>query len=225
MPNPHLDNLRAALAKDPKKAAVLGLLTAVLAVMGLRPWLKSVGGPAAASAVPTNLGLVAAADGSILRIPSLRHLSTQVQEWSEQPTPHLARNLFKSDLLAAAPRKVEAVPPPAAAPVPIVGPEDGAFWRQLELALATQGERQQFRRHLEQDALADAAPLVLTSVFLGDETRALINDKSLAADAWIAAANGPFLVEKVEPRRVVLRRDGVRVELMLGRAAPKLTDE
>ena len=213
-------NLLAALKQDPKKTGVLGVLTLVLAVMGGRLWLT--GGPSASSAAasPRARATLTPAGPIALRVPSLDASAAVLRQWRAQPAANLTRNPFTSDLFAA-PAKPAVVAPAA----PVVAGDEGLFWRQLERALATQSEREQYRARMSAAALRDAADLVLLSVITGGDDRALVNDRLVGVGDPLAAptAQGaPFVVEFVEQRRVVLRRDGVRVELLLGRREPKL---
>ena len=221
--SPLLNNFAAAAKQDPKKAGVLGVLALLLVAMGLRLWLRQEPSSAAASSPPrllANGAATAVAGGGRLRVPSLNQAAAVLRHWREMSPPHLSRNPFVSDLFAdAAPVPAKA---PVAAPAVPAAADEGLFWQQLDRALATRDEREQYRSKMSDAALGDAANLPLTSIVSGSDPRALVGGRLVRPGDQVPSAAGPFVVEAVEPRRVVLRRDGVRVELLLGRAKPKL---
>lgn len=201
-------NFLAALRNNPRHTAVLGLLLAALIFLAVR---QRSGGAAIAGASNNDPGSAAETPGVIVP-PDIGRSADLVAKWRQQPPAHLSRNLFVSELTQ----------PPAdavAARTPLPGSEqDGLFWRQLEQALAFRADREQYRHSLGEAALRDLADLSVKTIVVGPDSRALIGERLVRVGDVIARGErGPFTVAAIESKRVILARDGHRLEMTLGR--------
>ncbi len=205
--NKQLGSLADTLRRDPKRSVVLGVLIVVLTALAFR-YLGSAPSPAAADGGAEDRP----DDRSLPVAPDIGRSAQLVSAWSNQPVPHVSRNLFASRLTQPSPSQVTA--PKAAAD----SEEDGLFWRQLERALASRADREQYRRSLGEAVLRDAGSLVVTSIVIAPESSALIGEKLVGVGGTIPGGErGSFTVIAIEPARVILARDGHRVSLVLGK--------
>ena len=209
-----LDNLAILVRREPNKAAVLAFLAITLAVF----WINSRReGPTPAAAEPIS----AEQPGATWRsAPDIGRSAELLNRWTAQPLGHVSRNLFTSELT---------VPPagPGTAPKAESRDEDGMFWRQLERALASRSDRDQYRRSLGEAAVRDASKLTVTSIVYGPDCSALLGEKMVRLGGLVLVEGdaGPFTVVAIEPARVVLARDGHRVALKLGKSGATLDDQ
>ena len=202
------NNLLAAMRRDPRRTAVLGLL---LLVLGIMIWRLSTGGPNRAVATAAETSAAATQAESAIDISRGADLAST---WRDQPVPHLSRNLFAGELTVPIPEGA-----PSARAADSVANPDGLFWRQLEQALAARADREQYRRMLTEAAVKDATTLTLQSIVTGPDSWAMISGKVVrAGDILGTGERGPFTVVAIDGRRVVLARDGQRVSLLLGRS-------
>lgn len=208
------DKFTAALRHDPKRTAVLVLL---LLALGVSVWRQVARGPAKAQAVSQEEQ--AASEGATAA-PDIHRAAALVAKWKSEPVPHLSRNLFASDVVK--PSSDNYSPPRAAG---TASEADGLFWRQLEQALASRADREQYRQMLTDALLKDAAALPLTSIVVGPQSRAMIGAKLLqVGDEIGGGARGPLTLVEIDPKRAVLARDGLRVVLTLGKADAELLE-
>ena len=202
--------LRRAIDADRKKAAVLGVLGAVL--LGL--WVKSMwpeGGVAAAVAGAAGGGASSAETSAADQAPPG---SPAVRAWLEGAIDPIGRNLF-------APIDRAAPPDPARLAAERRERVGQTFWEGLDQALARRADQKRRREERALSARQDAALLRLEATWMGGGPaghRAVINGKLLRPGEGVSPgkAAAPFRVRTIEPQRVVVERDGVRVELKMG---------
>lgn len=216
------NNLTQVIRRDPKKAAVLAVLTLVLGVVVVRHYAGLRGTAAGGT------GLIALVTGSVSdatagpSVPNLRRGARLSQQWRQSPVPSKIRNIFASDLNAPPARAAE----PQAPAQPTFSEEDGLFWRQLERALTERADRDGFKGRLANSALADAGKLSVASIVSGPDSQALVSGRLVRVGDLIHTEdrkNGAFTVVAIEPRRVILARDSHRLALTMGKPGAQLT--
>jgi len=195
--------LAQAAQADPKKASVLVVLLLVMAVM----WVKLLGGssagPAAASASPTG----ARASSALAPLPSraagARATSViALHEWAIKPLSPLSRNPFTINY--------DFFPQNGAKVVPTLrAPQGDGFWDQLAKSMTARADQRKEHEVLVENLRLQAAQLKVQSTVMGPSPRALINGELLGVGDVVAS----FRVEKIEARRIVVEREGIKLEL------------
>lgn len=187
---------------------MLGVLLAALIFLALRQR----GGGAAIAGASANDPASAAETPGVIVPPDIGRSAELAAKWREQPPAHLSRNLFVSELTKP--------PPDAAEAARIQAPgaeQNGLFWRQLEQALASRADREQYRQSLGEAALRDLANLSVKTIVVGTDSSALLGEKLVrVGDVVGGGERGPFTVAAIESKRVILARDGHRLVMTLG---------
>ena len=165
------DQLRDALKREPKKAAVLGALAAGLVLVAARQFGGIGGSPESAQAGPGALAVVTdiASSSAPSSLP-LSRATAVLGRWRDAAPATLARNVFASDLLAP-PRADEPEPDDHDHEVEQEAQADagrGAFWLDLQRAMDARAGRESRRLELVRATVADAAELTLSSVVTGE---------------------------------------------------------
>jgi hypothetical protein len=209
-----------AVRQDPRKAGVLAVLVAVMAVMWGRALLNGGSGPRNASAMPrgtTSTSLAgqsrsAAGARSFDRLnphdPSRASQSSgfnnRVREWLAEPIKPPLRNLFAV--------RLEYFPRDGGRPGQgIRTAADGEFWGRLEKSLVLQADQRDKRENLLANFKAQAETMRLDSTIMGPVPKALIDGKLVAEGDVVAS----FRVLKIEPRRIIVEREGIRLEIQM----------
>ena len=201
-PNP-LANLKAALARDPKKAAVLASLVLVLGGLWMKMLLTGSTQPAAALAAirPQPAASVGAVD--LTPPPTLNSSQSEFQAWLAEPAQPLTRNLFAI--------KLDYFPTDASRVAKATGSEPDGFWTQLEKSLAIQADQSTKRENLIANLRTLASGLRLESTYMGTSPKAMING-ALVGEGDVVAT---FRVVKIDPRRIIVEREGIRLEIQM----------
>lgn len=212
-----INRFLAAGSRDPKRIAVLGALCLLLVALWVRHRSRL---PVAAQATGHAIEEMASNADGLPATPDISRAAGLVTSWRQLAVAHPPRNPFASELT---------MPPTEASPAKTqpsqtnAAEEDGLFWRQLAGALASRADREQYRRALGEDAVRDTTGLLLSSVVLGPDSRALIGDKLVRVGDLVAGGErGPLTVVAIEQKRVVLARDGHHIVLVLGRQGGQL---
>jgi hypothetical protein len=123
-----------------------------------------------------------------------------LQEWLASPVRPLERNLFAVRLdyfpstgsgLAAADESIE------------------GFWEQLAKSSALQADQRRERQILVENLRRQASQLRLQTIVMGEMPKAMINGEPVGVGDVVAL----FRVDRIEARRVVVEREGIRFEL------------
>src|SRR5205814_351400 len=88
---------------------------------------------------------------------------------------------------------------------------DGEFWGRLEKSLMLQADQRDKRENLLANYRAEAGNLRLDSIMMGPSPKAMIDGKLLAEGDVVAS----FRVLKIEPRRIIVEREGIRLEILM----------
>ncbi len=191
-----LDNrLTQAVRADPKKAGVLGVLVLAMAGLWARAWMSGDAGPqiahaASQSVAPTAGGKDVTGNGAA------------IAEWSRGSIQPLGRNLFAV--------KLDYFPQDGARTV-LRAPQGDGFWDQLAKSMASRADQQKERQWLLENLKLQAAQLRLHSVIMSATPAALIND-ALVGEGDVV---GSFRVLKIESRRIIVEREGIKLEILM----------
>ena len=209
--NPGNENLPAWLPQsvrsDPKKAGILAVLIVILGIATVRYFLMQ-GGPATANAatpVKQSKGKPGAKSASAVAEAS----PNLARKWIKEPITPLSRNLF-----AVKPEYYQFVEGAPTKPAAVSG-----FWDAIEKSLTQQADQKKRREILAENLQREAAKLRLQSTVMGPEPQAIIGG-SLVKEGNVvasdASANGvQFRVLKIEPRRVILECEGIKLEIRM----------
>lgn len=211
-PNTHkiamLDQAGRSILVEPKKSAVLALLLATLAFLVIRQMVVAPAGmpaPAAAAGVSRG-GSAGAAVGTSAEKGGLAarsgNATSPVLAWLDSPPAPLTRNLFAV--------RTELFPTenPASA---ATEPNRRGFWDEVAKSLLDHADQQERKQRLLNDLQAQASALQVTSVLMGPQPRAVINGELVGEGDVVAA----FRVLKIEARRIVIEREGIRLEITM----------
>jgi hypothetical protein len=207
-----LHNVKTMLLSDPKRTCVLGVLVLVLAVIWGRMMMKS--GPTPASAKPvssSSKGTTPTSQAGRVNYRSTNDLPA-LQKWLSEPIGLSDRNLFEVRYehfpRDGSRRKEEAV----------VGPT--GFWDELAKSMTSQADQRQRRQYLVENVQRQAASLKLQSTLMsGQLPRALVNGEQVGEGDVVAVGTGStrteFRVLKIEARRIIVEREGVKLEIQM----------
>ena len=217
-----LSKALSAVRRDPKKTGVMVVLAVLLAFMVMRTF-----GPganprrAAGSQAMTNVGGARGGGGGAggqggapngsgntqLDSQAARDLASSpyLQKWADAPVSPISRNLFAIRLEY----------------FPIEGPKTGAgdvreraddgFWARLEKSLAVQADQRDKRENQKANYITAAAKLNLQSTMMGAQPKALVNGELVGEGDVVAE----FRVVRIEARRVIVEREGIRLEIQM----------
>ena len=206
------DKVARQAKADPKKATVLAVLVAVMALMWVR--VLTGGAPASASANVTG-GSTGSAfaptppDG--LRPISGRQTAATaaLQEWArDHAVVPLTRNLFITsyDAFPTDGGRTTATTPTE----PTVRVERGdGFWDQLAKSMADRADQIKEHRARVDTIRAEAAKLRVQSTLMSAAPKALVNGRLVGLGDVVAS----FRVTKIEARRIVVEREGIKFAL------------
>jgi len=190
------DLIPARLRREPGKVAVLSVLLMTMALLWARA--MSGGGAAPAAARPARAVQAAAPATAQKSVDTFRDL----EQWVRQPVVAPIRDLFAIDL-----RQFPLAGGGGAAEVTA----EAGFWDEVAKSLSAQADQENARRILVENLRAQASKLELRSTLIsGGTARALVNDRLVGEGDTIAG----FRVVSVEARRIVVERDGVKLEVL-----------
>lgn len=198
-----------SIRADPKKAGVLTVLVAVLLVAGGRAMMgKSAPAAALASASvakptkPVSKAVKATAAASASRVDV---------NWLKAPIASVSRNLFaiRTENFPLVEGRSENTPKP----------EASGFWESVEKSRNEHADKEKRRENLIDNLKREAAKLALQSTVMGPEPQAIIGRNVVKVGDWVSGDDSgrglAFRVQAIEPRRVILEREGIRLELRM----------
>ena len=77
--------------------------------------------------------------------------------------------------------------------------------------MAQQADQKDKRENLIANYRAEAAKLRLQSTMMGSQPRAMVNGELVREGSVVAS----FRVEKIEARRIIVEREGIRLEIQM----------
>jgi hypothetical protein len=99
--------------------------------------------------------------------------------------------------------------------------ETGQFWKEIEKSQSVEADQKKRREILVENLQREAAKLRLQSTVMGPEPQAIIGG-SLVKEGDVVASGGlngglQFRVLGIEARRVIIEREGIRLELRMSK--------
>lgn len=225
--SPIWDRLPDPIRRDPKKSAVLIGLLLLLAVLGIRQ-MGGAGTPATARAASNTPGTAAAKATSDERATSREasnvsaEASQRVAAWLGTPIKALDRNLFETKL-----EFFQRLDSDVNDKVSVLA--DELFWDQLAKSLASQADQKRQKQIRSENLQLAASSLKLQTTIMGSSPKALIDGRMVrtgdAVETKTAGLSMSFRVLLIEARRIVIERDGVKLELRMGVDQARLVAE
>src|SRR4051812_45846242 len=193
------DSMFRQFKAEPKKAAALALLVALLVGMWVKIFLFGDPRPAAAGAGTgenTRVGTSHSAS------PGVSVASRSLLEWIRKPITGTKRNLFAI--------KLDYFPVDGSRPM-FSGDDADGFWDQLAKSLAAKADQEKTKGILRDNVRAKASRLDLqsTGMFNGDP-KAMVNGTIVQEGDTIEG----FLIVKIETKRIVVELENVQVEVI-----------
>ena len=205
------DKTFRAVKNDPQKAAILTVLVAILVVLQVRLQMsgKDAGpssavantSPGAADNAPHGAG--AAGDPLGFATSSRpQDSATALRAWMDAPSGHLTRNLFAVQLERF---------PYDANRIHTANNDAVGFWDELAKSMTFRADVRKERQILVENLARQASELRLQSTIMGASPKAVI-DGGLVGEGDVVAS---FRVLKIEPRRIVVEREGIKLEIQM----------
>ena len=200
----------AAVRKDPQKAAILTVLVAILGVLQVRLALKEKSGPSSATASTTSATSNNGASGGTAG--SRADSRNALHAWLEQPSDSINRNLFAVNLDRF---------PQDSGKTASVGGRSPLFWDELAKSMSQQADVRKERRVLHENLAQQASQLRLQSTMMGAQPKAVVNGGLVGeGDVVASGASGDtrsvtFRVLKIEARRIIVEREGIKLEIQM----------
>jgi hypothetical protein len=203
---PWLEKIQGAFRASPGRSSTIGALVVILAIAWARLLLAGHTPAAARGAVaPMAPGGPGSASGASVEPAVQRHTTgsgPSLQQWVRQPISPLARNPFAIpfDCYPRDGSKTAAEPD-----------QPNGYWDLLRKSMSSRADQQQQRQILVDNVRIAAEALKLESTIVGPMASAIINGQMVHEGSDIAG----FHVVKIEPRRVVVEREGVRLAVSM----------
>lgn len=194
-------NLVRAAKADPKKAAALATLAVVMTFM----WIRVLGGSSGPASASAHVSGPAQPDnaGGFATGPKPSAMHEALREWASRPISPLNRNLFAINYEFF---------PQDGTRVPVLrAPQGDGFWDRLAKSMTARADAKKEQEVLRENLRLQAAQLKVQSTVMGAQPKALING-GLVGEGDVVAS---FRVSKIEARRVVVEREGIKLELLL----------
>lgn len=200
--------LLGAVRRDPHKAGILTALVAILLVLQVRLQMNRGEGPSQASAAaeqPDNARASARADGTgVSGSINSQDSSDAMRQWLSEPSAPLARNIFAVDL--------DHYPQDGSnRPVQIVPVKNQGFWDELAKSMAFRADARKERQILMENLQQQANQLRLQSTLMTTPPKAVIDGEMVGEGDVVAS----FRVLKIEPRRIEVEREGIKLEIQM----------
>lgn len=198
------NKLMDLIQKDPKKAAVLGVLGLVLGGMWMRMAVTGQTQPQHASASVANPAAKAKnSAASPFAKSTSANTADALQEWIAKPVVPLSRNLFAI--------RMDHFPLAAGASGTDSATTQQTFWEALAKSVNTRADAMEKRQNLIQNLKDQASQMELQSIVMGPKPKALV-DGELVGEGDVVAS---FRVLKIESRRIIVEQEGIRLEIQM----------
>jgi hypothetical protein len=134
--------------------------------------------------------------------PRPNSAAAAMQKWADAPVPPVSRNLFAI--------RTEYFPMDGSRTQKFDTSEEG-FWSRLEKSLASQADQRFKNDNLKANYMAQASELKLQSIVMGPQPNAMVNGQLVGEGSVVAG----FRVLKIEARRMIIEREGIRLEIQM----------
>jgi hypothetical protein len=190
-----------AFRASPGRSSTVGGLVLILVVAWARLLVMGHAPSAAHGAVTS----VAPAAPGPNEPPAPRHPAenaSSLQQWVRQPIGPLARNPF-------------AIPfdcyPHDGSKTAAQSPQENGYWDLVRKSMSSRADQQEQRQILVDNVRIAAEALKLESTIVGPTPGAIVNGQMVREGSNIAG----FRVLKIEPRQVVVEREGVKLAVSM----------
>jgi hypothetical protein len=208
-PENSISRLIRMVRKDPQKAGILTVLVAILLVLQFRLATQGKGGPSKATAASMTSKSNNPSSGTQNARGDSRNA---LNAWLEQPAESVNRNLFAVNLDRF---------PQDNGKITSSGGRSSLFWDELAKSMSHQADVKRERRVLYENLAQQASQLRLQSTMMGAQPKAVINgDMVREGDVVASGASGDsqsvsFRVLKIEARRIIVEREGIKLEIQM----------
>ena len=209
----------AAIRGDPRKTGLAAILGVLLVLMVMRSLGGGATRPHAVSAAAVSPSSLSGASSGPARSSKSRaggndssassaarptNAMASQQQWAESPAAPISRNLFAV--------RLEYFPVDGLRNGAVGGDgEDDGFWGRLEKSLTLQADQRDKRENQIAHYKAKAAELRLESTMMGPQPKAMVNGELVGEGDAVAS----FRVLKIEARRIIVEREGIRLEIQM----------
>ena len=217
-PHSFWSRIARAVRRDPKKAATLTVLMAILVVLQVRLQMSKNGDDAAHAGAATSgssssSGTSQNPGGSV----GLTGMSNKPQDvaaalraWLDAPATQLGRNLFAVNLERF---------PQEGNRTNAIGEGAVGFWDELAKSMSFRADVRKERQILLENLQQQASQMRLQSTLMGATPKAVIDGELVSEGDVVACGSGEtrttFRVLKIEPRRIIIEREGIRLEIQM----------
>jgi hypothetical protein len=184
---------------SPQKSAVLCGLAVVLAILWGR-MLLGTRAPSAAQAGAAGLPIITPPNDLAVPGHPTEH-GTLLLQWARQQVVPMRRNLFSVPFDYYPSEQAHAADAPAS---------DG-FWGLLAKSMSLQADQQVQRQAMIDEIQTNARSLQLQSTMLGATPSAMVDGQMVREGSIVAG----FRVLKIEARRMVVEREGIKLEIFM----------
>ena len=196
------DKLLRQAREDPRKASILVVLVCVMCFSWYRMMAGGAAGPASATAATTSdFRVTGAAPADNTRAGRSGDTVVALQEWARQPIAPLSRNFFVINY--------DFFPQDGSKPVVAPIARGDGFWDHVAKSMALRADQKREHEVLVENLKSQALQLKLESTMMGASPKALVNGQLLGVGDVVAS----FRVCKIEARRIVVEREGIKLEI------------
>jgi len=193
------DTMFRQVKAEPKKAAALLLLMAVLVAMWIKIFVFADPRPVAAGPLG---GVSPRVDPSHIPNPPRSGSNHSLLDWIKKDFPGTKRNLFAI--------KLDYFPVDGSRPM-FSGDDTDGFWDQLAKSLAAKADQEKTRGILRDNVRTQASRLDLQSTgMFGGTPKAMVNGTIVQEGDTI----DDFKVIKIESKRIVVEKEEIQVEVI-----------
>ena len=199
MGNGAVGSMLRQVKAEPKKAASLALLVAVLLAMWVKIFLF--GDPRTVTAGPLGGDKIKVGTPDTLR-QQLSPASRSLLEWTKKPITGTKRNLFAI--------KLDYFPVDGSRPI-FTGDDADGFWDQLAKSLAAKADQEKAKGILRDNVRMKASRLDLQSTGLfNGSPKAMVNGTIVQEGDTIDG----FKIVKIDTKGIVVELEGIQVEVI-----------
>jgi hypothetical protein len=198
--------LSDSLRREAKKAATLTFLVSLLLVLWVRMAMKNGDTPAVANASLASKGLSGAADGAGKGNEAVA--TAAFKNWLNAPLGSINRNLFSVNLDHFPQEYRTSLEQQT---------NGGGFWGELAKSVSSKADLTKERQILLENLQQQASQLRVQTTMMGARPKAVVNGDYVGEGDVVASGTGQarttFRVLKIEPRRIIIEREGIKLEV------------
>jgi hypothetical protein len=213
-----LGKIKTAVRNDPKKAAILTVLVAILVVLQVRLQMSKSDTSSRATAAMLTPGGATHNDGSSSEFGTGGSASSArpqdaagaLRAWMNAPPTPIGRNLFAINL--------EKFPQDQNHFTNTSSGVSG-FWDELAKSMSSRADVRKERQILMENLTQQASQLRLQSTMMGAVPKAVVDGGMVGEGDVVACGSGEtrttFRVLRIEPRRIIVEREGIKLEIQM----------